>query len=80
MARDKGLFNTIIKSAAQQITKDIKMVQELNTVPIGQEYMTPYQVKKRYGLGVQQIEDLIREHGEDVVRNEVLPILEARDG
>lgn len=79
MAKDRvGLFNQIILTASQRLGEHIKTITDLNIVPIGHEYMTPEQVKKRYGLGVQQIQDLMKEHGEDVVRREVLPLLEGR--
>ena len=72
--KNEGLIQEIVNGAAARIKDNLKVIEKLSLVPVGKEVMTPAQVKQKFGLGVRQIEDLIKEHGEETIA-QLLPLL-----
>ena len=75
MRDTEGRYNKIIRQLSERFQARVEQIQKQFEVPIGKEYMTPGQVKARYGLGVRQIEEMRKLYGPQAV-DEALKLLD----
>lgn len=68
-------MNRVLERVSQGIGAYMSAIERLGPQALGKKKMSPRQVKRRFGLGVREIEELRRVYGDSAFQ-EILPFLE----